>query len=273
MPTSKRVLPTGPSMFEVLKELSSLQRMAIIRPDNPPPGIAGFLFDVQGDEVTEFASEISPHYAEDNTTLNDQIALRPVTARVSGLVAELTDNLMADEPWERIFETMPINSAFIPELTAQALEGAVSDELAKIALQDQFIGTPSLYTEYQNKLPQQPGDTRQSAAFSYFYQLWLARQLFTVETPWGFFKNMALAAVRSEQTEDTRYLSNFTLVFQQMRFAREVTVNAGQLAGRRQFQANASTPTQNGAAGQTALSTAEQGSILHDWATAGIPGG
>lgn len=82
-------IPTdSPSIFD---QLTTLDRRAIVRPDNPPLGIAGFLFDYDSDQMLELMSEITDNPIEDNTSIQDNIALLPERVILKGLIAELTD--------------------------------------------------------------------------------------------------------------------------------------------------------------------------------------
>src|ERR1035437_4411399 len=52
-------------------------------------GIAGFVFDYEGEDRLSLESEISDHYAEDNSSIQDHIALRPYKVTLRGFVSEL----------------------------------------------------------------------------------------------------------------------------------------------------------------------------------------
>lgn len=81
---------TKESVFDTIKSLEVLQQRAIVRPQNPPPGIAGFLFDIPEEDQISLSADVTDHYLEDNTSVVDQIALKPEEVTVRGLVAELT---------------------------------------------------------------------------------------------------------------------------------------------------------------------------------------
>lgn len=367
------IIPTDdPSIFD---QLTTLDRAAIVRPNNPPEGIAGFLFHYDADQMLELTSEITDNAVEDNTSLQDNIALLPERVTLRGMIAELTD--AADIPDTPAPTPAPLplfpplfppfsagaNISFSPKLGALGLEAGVqigpggivsasaavtgaigpfsadsivrtvSGQLqgvisvsssvqaainsainqavtslsggnapssAAIAAAVQsavgnLIGsalTPNvaqlisqsvqsslsttagtnpgptagaattLYQYFLNRSQVQPGETNQSLAVGYFYQMWRARQLFSVETPWGIITNMAILNVRGEQDEDTKYATNFSITFKKIRIARAVTVNLGQLAGRNAFQAAPSAPAHNGTAGQTPATPAQEQSWL-----------
>lgn len=370
---SDNIIPTdSPSALDVVESLSTLEQKAIIRPNNPPPGVAGFLFDIVGDEWVELRSQITDHYTEANTSVQDNIALEPEQVTVRGVVAELAAAAPAPQETAPVTNPLPDNIPLTPPLTqgstssilstagignlarnvtsaaalgilarrapgvasvlkafgpqivagargrvtaaltsavqtlqepasaaalntpgvalpsaVQVAVGVVRTVLPKIAgsviqslktldnpnsqqllggavaQQDAAAGqSASLLQVYEAKQPTPPDRTRQSSAFLYFYSLWRGRQLFSVETPWGIWTNMAILSIRAEQGQDSRYASDFTVVFKKIRIAETVTVQVGQLAGRNAFQVAASDPTQNGNVGQAAVSEPEKQSIL-----------
>lgn len=86
------IIPTdeATTVFDVVKSLSSLERQAIVRPKNPPDGIAGFIFEIPEREELVLRSLITDHFVEDNTAIADEIALMPEEFTLQGLVAEVS---------------------------------------------------------------------------------------------------------------------------------------------------------------------------------------
>jgi cytoskeletal protein RodZ len=74
---------------------------------------------------------------------------------------------------------------------------------------------------------------------------------------------MAIERLRAEQPEETIYNSSFQITFKKLRFAQDVTVNVGQLAGR--AVAQQSPVVQNGNAGQTAVPAAQADQVTQSW--------
>ena len=71
----------------IFQNLSTLQAQAIVRPQNPPAGISGFLFDVAEDDEFSLQSEITDHYVEDNSAMQDNWAIRPEEITLTVVVA------------------------------------------------------------------------------------------------------------------------------------------------------------------------------------------
>lgn len=365
------VIPSNStSTLDVVKSLSTLDQKAIVRPNNPPPGVAGFLFDIPGDEWVQLQSDITDHYVENNTAVQDQISLAPELVTLKGLVAELMIGNAVPDPNNAPANPLPVSTPMMPPLTpgclsdqlrdvassvltqagqvslagvnpGAAIRGAVQGQANQIvgnlrdrvataadsavrtlfdpaniaALQNpttalptiaqnavnvlkaivpqkvqaivgalktlsnpssqtllasatvgaQAVASSSLLSVYKDKQPTPPNTTRQSSAFLYFYNLWKSRQLFSVETAWGVWTDMAILSLRVDQTEESKDKSEFTIVFKKIRTAQDVTVQIGQLAGRNAMQATADQPTQNGNAGQKDATPAQESSWLYQW--------
>ncbi len=250
--------------FEALQKLSTnQQQLALVRPNNPPAGIAGFLFNIVGDEDIELRSDITDHFTEANTPVQDNIALLPEIVTVRGIVAELAQVAPVSPAIAPLEDTLLPNPNMVPQLTPGAAQTAVLSAETKTRQDAALTDGQSLYGVYERTFGQNPDQTRQTNAFLYFYSLWQSRELFTVETPWGFFTNMAIEVFRSEQPEDTKYKTDFTITFKKIRIAQSVTVNLGQLAGR--LQSSQSPLSQNGNAGLAEPSTNERASLLYKW--------
>lgn len=261
------------SIYDKLGTLSTSEsRLALVRPNNPPPGIAGFLFDVVDDDGSELESDITDHYIEDNTAIQDHIALRPETVTVTGRVAELVRAVPVTKPVTEVTNPLPLIPDLMPTLTPGSQEREDAELLAQTEGEAAIQFSQDLYGFYQNNSRQQPGQTKQSYIYGYIYQLWKGRQLFSVETPWGIFENMAILSASVKQGPESRSVSEFTITFKKIRVARTINVLPGLLEQRAVFDQNNSgnldflagrsvfqrSPTvENGIVGQTPFTNAQ----------------
>jgi hypothetical protein len=235
--------------------LTAAQNLTLVRPSNPPPGLAGFLFDIDGDQIFRLRSDISKHFIEDNTTIQDQIALSPEEVILRGYVAELVlGALPSSKAVSQTPSPLPLNQALMPAFTPGTIQAQIN--LAQVSAFAPNVN--SLWGKYISS-GTASGQSRQSIVFNYFYQLWLGRELFTIETPWGTMLNMAILSLDAEQPEETNSRTDFSITFQKIRIAQQNSVTPGLVYGR----ANGSQPTiQNGvvptAPSSLSLSQAQQ---------------
>jgi hypothetical protein len=219
------------SIYDVIRTLQTLQYQAIVRPNNPPSGVAGFIFDVVGDEEMEITSDITDHFVEDNTAIQDQISLKPEKYTVKGIVAELVATQPLQQAQAPTVNPLPLFAGFLPVFTLASTELQLATAAAATATEKSVADTQSLYGYFNGSIGSQ-SQTRQSKAFAYFYQLWKGRQLFSVETPWGVMNDMAIESLTPSQGADSKTRTDFSITFKKLRFAQTITVNVGQLAGR-----------------------------------------
>lgn len=257
---SNIVPTTQPSIYLGLDKLSTLEKNSVVRPANPPPGIAGFLFDIPLEDSVQLEADITDNYVEDNTAIQDQVALKPIIVTVRGLVGELVltqdqiDNVNAQP------DALPLNTDLEPEYTEiQQVEfAAVASSSAQKVTSQTDSQSLNGYFEARSSIT----TGKQTKAFAYFYQLWKGRQLMTVDTPWGFFTKMVIQSLRVAQDSTSKMASDFTLVFKQMNFAQEVVISGGLLAGRTAFQYATANQTSNGVAGKVPVTTTQNQSWL-----------
>ena len=116
-----QIIPSdSPSLFAVLQTLQTTNPAAyaaVVRPNNPPRGIGGFLFDIPGDEEAHLRAVVTRHMVEDNTPITDHITTDPEQFTLRGLVAELVavnpteaDVVPPDDP-------LPVCAPMAPTLT------------------------------------------------------------------------------------------------------------------------------------------------------------
>lgn len=250
------------SVYDALTKLTTgdgSSYNAIVRPNNPPLGVGGFIFDIPGDQEIRLRSQITNYFLESNTTIQDNIAVEPAMITLRGVVAELVFTAPLNPTTTVPTTTNPDVPAMMPAMTLGQIEtysAAASAAAARSTSQaNQAAGSStsqSMYQFYQtSSTGSNPSLTRQSSAFLYFLNLWSGQQLVSVETPWGVFQNCGILEVRVVQDEKTRYATDFTVSFQEIRFAQPVLPQTGNVAGRTALQQQSQ--TQNGQMGQTPI--------------------
>lgn len=128
---TKNVIPAdAPSVFD---QLSTLDSAAIVRPNNPPKGLAGFLFDIDLDQTLKLSSHITDYPIEDNTVINDNISRMPEIITLRGLIAELVSTPPSPTPSPaQTPQPLPLFAGLFPlypdsaQLTLTASLGPVS---------------------------------------------------------------------------------------------------------------------------------------------------
>ena len=196
----------------------------IVRPQGGRPviGAGGFVFDIIEDEEISIDSDITDHYVEANSAIQDHIALRAERFTLRGYVGELTD-IFSNTAINTLLSITSLSSigGFMPEFAAQAAN--VYTKISDVASK---VGTVLNQAQNLFDLVQQKStfSTKQQQAFQAFYSYWSTKQLLTVETPFVIFENMAIESIRSRQRGDTRDRSDFSITFKKMRFASTHTV-------------------------------------------------
>jgi hypothetical protein len=247
------VIPADTSIFDMLTTLQTSNPpayLAIVRPNNPPAGIGGFLFDIPGDEEVRLKSTITRHFVESTTPISDHIALDPEMVTLRGLVAELVNGI----PTQPTVQAPPNPLPLLPVMQPPATPGQQEDSTAATTTTDQqtsaLASQQSIYQYFTATAPNVVNLTRQNRAFLYFQQLWWGRQLMSVESPFGIWTNMAISEVRAVQSRNSRYISDFTVIFERIRVVGDITIQGADL-------------TQNGNAGLLAPTNQEQQTLYN----------
>lgn len=197
-----------------------------------PPDEA-FFFDVEGDQSYMMNSDITDHYVEDNTAIQDQISLKPEEYTVNGYVAEMNDIVpKALAPLQIAADKLILVSAYVPELSITAI---VLYNEAKFAYDTASALVNNAVQAWQSFSGTAINQTRQQLAFIKFYGYWRERRLFTIQTPWASFRDMVIKTIKATQNADDRTITDFEITFKQMRFSSTLILPAGSTLG--QFQA------------------------------------
>ena len=199
-----------------------------------------FLFHIEEENTVNLTSNITDHFAEDNTALNDHISLAPETITVRGLIGELTD--IAPESIQSEIDIaeqkLLLISEFTPELTVEALRQSnetlrlfnaarvaqeqAAQTFATINGNDINTLTGTETPAELEALANNRAQTEQQLAFQHFYSFWRNRTLFTIQTPWAVFRNVAIQSLKTVQEGDTEDVSSFEITFKILRFVGEI---------------------------------------------------
>lgn len=194
------------------------------------------VFNYEGENVSTLKSDITDHYVEDNTAIQDQVALKPVIVKTEGFVGELNNIPPAAlRALKEVADKLTPIPGLAPSLSETAeLQYAKAFQTYQIAknLANAAVGAWSSINGLVNGggvenvingstefLPPNPNQTQQQVYYSQFYGYWKTRTLFTVQTPWAVFQDMIIDELISTQDAETRTLSTFKVTFKQMRFA------------------------------------------------------
>ena len=226
--------------------LVSPQNTIGYQPQNPPnadgtPSLApqppALLFNYEGEQTASLDSDITDHFIEDNTALQDQIALRPPIITTHGFIGELNDiapSFLA--PVQVAAQKLTTVSAYTPSLSTTALiayntafqlyqtaQSAINSAVAAYSSIAGIGGETVITGNNKNPVITQPNQTAQQTAFQLFYGYWSNRTLFTIQTPWAVFDNMAIKSLRAIQDADTNVITDFEVSFKQIRVASTTT--------------------------------------------------
>lgn len=213
----------------------------IVRPANFF-GLGGFVFDVEGDAVVTLNNEITDHYAEDNTVVQDNIAVMPKRVVLQSYVGELAD-IVEDRDngfTQKVVRKLTILNGLFPDLAAgaQQVKDAIQTQNGQDGIDIGAIGDVSLegaldiYSIVKNFTPP---TSKQESAYQYFKALRDQKILMSIQTPFEFMTNMAIETVVARQGAGTRFVSDFTVTFKEIRFAETITTEVS-AEGRRAQQ-------------------------------------
>ena len=208
-------------------------------------GIAGFKFHIPETEMVKFENEITDHYIDTGTAIQDHIVQKPITITVTGLVGDyFYSNNKIEDFFALIIPTLTLVKEFIPEFTKTfGIKYGSEKELKNIQLpggpqaptllagisKNQF-NVMDLFTLFQSLYKLKSAQTR---AFLFFECLWKSRSLFSVETTWKRYDNMVVQSMQARR-DNNADITEFSITFKQLSFAQTVTETFEQYVNRRQ---------------------------------------
>lgn len=201
-------------------------------------GIAGFKFNVPEREIIKLQSEITDHYTDINNPVQDNIAQKPISITLTGLVGEYFYSVNEIEDLiATITPTLSLVKQFLPKLPnstkqhlAKKYTNLTNKETPEVlrATDKKDLNSMNLFTLFQNIYKV---SSRQTRAFLFFEALWKSKARFSVETSWKKYDNMVVESVTPDR-DNNADITTFTVVVKQISFTQTLTDSVENVVGR-----------------------------------------
>jgi hypothetical protein len=231
-------IPTGQSYVDGVINQYVLHTKAV-------NGIGGFVFDYLGEESLAMESDITDHFVENNTTVQDHVARKPIRVTMRGFVSELA--VPAPQGVVGLLASLQSGLTQIDAYLGSYTPGMVQI-ISKAITQAQNVvnNVETTLAKVQNVVMLFPGApppvTIQERVYLQLLSLWLNNVPVAVETPYSTIPNMMIERVSMIQPDDTKGWSDISVTLKQLRFVEiESVADTGQFAARRAQQAQSAT--------------------------------
>jgi len=200
-------------------------------------GIAGFKFHVPQTEAIKLENDITDHFTETNSAIQDHIAQKPITITLTGLVGDYFYSVnQIEDMLARVIPTLTLVKEFLPQISAAAAflksKKINTFNSLKSKMASKYSGSETeafklnastsvaasdfsymdLFSLFQQLYKLKSAQTR---AYIFFECLWKARGLVTVETTWKRFSNMAVQSI-SARRDNNADITDFSVTFKQI---------------------------------------------------------
>jgi hypothetical protein len=175
-----------------------------------------FLFHIEGENKIELKTDITDHFVENNTSIQDHAALPPIKVSVHGFIGELNDIIPYVPPSVALLSSalVPI-SDFAPSFSITAMNALNQAASAYQAANNVKNAALAAW----GSLNGQGSQNNQQSAFTWWATARAQRKFFNIQTPWAIFENMMPESIMPVQDESTNSLTDFFITFKQIRFA------------------------------------------------------
>jgi hypothetical protein len=198
----------------------------------PPP----ILFHYEGEQDLTSETDITDHFIEDNTALQDNIAHKPIVVSTHGFIGELNNvppaalgvlqqaaqkltSIGAYAPQLSETATLAYNEAFFLYQTATDAATALVSTWSSLSGGAQSVIGP-------NGLVIGANQNLQQTYFQQFYYYQQNNVLFTIQTPWAVLQNMAIWKLRPVQDDVTDVITDFNVTFKMIRTAETASASS-----------------------------------------------
>ncbi len=187
-------------------------------------GFAGFIFSKEGNTSINRKASITSNPIEDNTQIQDNIAIEPLTIDLTGYVGELEYKVVQEtnKTIQKITETVSIANSFLPKISKQLKQTKNFLKKRKKQTKGNLLSDISQGADIYKTLKElNTPKTKQAKAYNFFNSLFEARQTVSLQTPWRFIPNLAIESISATQGESTDSVTDFSITLKEIKIAGE----------------------------------------------------
>lgn len=213
-------------------------------------GIAGFKFHIPNSEQIKLQSDITDHYTDINSAVQDHIARKPVRITLNGYQGEYYYTVHPIENMiSKIAPVLTLVEVFKPKISA--VTEKIKQKQVESSLNKLNNGDKKAAEDYRNTFAAKEFNavdlfktflnlykfkSAQTRAFFYFEALWQSELVFTIETSWKIFNNMIIEDITALR-DNNADITDFTVTFKQVGITTSKSESLKDVAGRLQAQA------------------------------------
>jgi hypothetical protein len=196
-------------------DLTSTAKAIIQRKDGKIiDGICGFVFDIPQSDSLTLSAEITDHWTESNTSIQDHVAIAPLKLNLTGIIAELV--------WEKSKGAAAAEQAIqrfmeVPGMKPKQAQDALLWLAGYDEIQRQYEQAKKVYNDLATFFDKNLiANTKQGKAYEKLQSLFVSRTLCTVNTPWIYLTNMVIENMTITQDETTKDMSTISVTLKQI---------------------------------------------------------
>lgn len=192
----------------------------VVAPQNAE-GISGWIFDIPTGEAINLSADVTDHYTENNSYINDHIVIKPIEVSLSGYIGELV--YRKPQGLDAIISVIaqaltPVN-AFLGEYTngmSQAITQLIQQNLSLSAINQRINQVENVVAAFDGENIE---TIKQRNEYQKIKSLFVKKQLVTVQTPWEYLENMVIKSITITQSDDSVSYSDISISLKQLRFS------------------------------------------------------
>ena len=203
-------------------------------------GIAGFKFHIPEKEQIKMQSDVTDHYVDNNSPVQDHIAKKPITITLNGFQGDYFYSVnKIEDTLAKVVPTLALVKQFVPrlpdstkqKLAQKYLQASINKEIP-VALQNNgteyTLNSIDLFKLFQDLYKLKSPQTR---AFFFLESLWKSNATFTVETTWKRYQNMVITDITPIR-DNNADITEFTVSFKQINTTASLVQSLDNATGR-----------------------------------------
>lgn len=222
--------------------IDALATQYVVKPPRAT-GIGGFVFDYEGTISIDHQADITDHWTEANSAIQDHIAIKPIKITLQGFVSELalrpTTGLVGalGVIQDKLGLIPGYTNGWSPQMATRLQKAVTTATNAATAINTAIARAGNIVDMIPGA---SSGETKQQQAYRSLVSMYKTKQLMYVVTPYTTYPRMVISALSFTQDDTTKTITDITVTLKQLNFASvtytayDPTIFAAQASAQRQ---------------------------------------
>lgn len=213
-------------------------------------GISGFVFDIPAGENVSLESDVTDHYTENGSFVNDHVVNKPIKITLRGFIGELVFKKekglagLIRDLGTKLSQVTGYLGSYTPGFVQKAGQIITQTDVALNAINSTVQQSQNVVSYLSGNVT--PNNSKQAEAYYKLEALRNSKTPVAVDTPWKFYGSMIIVSISFDQDDKSNDITDISVTLKEFRTVDLGAVSFNGALFKQPNEVQSSSPTDSG---------------------------